>query len=222
MSIDFEAFPFRFRAAARKGELDPLRDLLQQTEELTPDLLIQGVEAAAGGGQPSAVRILIETLRPNDAPFQEALIAGMKEAALWGRVEVLQDLVEQGADPTLRTDGQTLLHRAAWGCGSAEPLRWLAQFVAVDEPDRDGATALMLAAEELYLRPVTTLRELDADPLRTDHRGRNAFDYAKRGLANSVFDPDWQHDRSFSHWYNRPLDDTSAAELYIRIREALT
>lgn len=222
MSYDRNALSSRLWRAARFGEVEALETLLGEgASALTPDALSGAFAAAVEGAHVSAVEILGRTMQPDPVEYGKALNAGAKQAAQWGHLEILKDLVAQGADPTIRWDGETLLHQATWARGDGDTLRWIAQFVTVDEPDRHGATALMHAAQNLFLEPVKVLRALGADPLRKNARGRNVFDYAKQGLAISVFEPEWEVDRSSPHHFNRPNDDMSAAELYLRICEAL-
>lgn len=208
-------------AAVLSGAPEQVAEVIRRhASELTPKNLAWMFKGAVERESLPFMRFLADLLRANPILLVEALTEGARWAALYGRLEILKFLVHQGADPHTRDGEETLMHLAAWGRGDGDTLRWLAQFIEVDEPGPDGVTALMLAARTLLPEPVLALRELGADAARADRKGRQAMDYAQRGLADSVFEPDWQENRERSS-YGRPSAATPAPELYAEVRQAL-
>lgn len=188
---------------------------------LTNEMLTYGFQNAIREGHVNSVSGLAQALRGNPIVYVEAIQTGLLFAASHGRREILERLVEWSADPLARFGGDTLLHAAGEGRGEAETLRWLTRFIAVDTPNAEGRTALMLAARQLRWEPVVTLGELGADASLCDSNGLRALDYAKRGLADSEFDPEWLDDRKFPPYYDHVPDATSGAEAYAKVRQAL-
>lgn len=100
----------------------------------------------------------------------------LTEAAAWGRQEIIDALIQLGADPNERAQGSSPMIRAA---ERAMPwaLRRLAKAGASVEARResDGASALMIAADRGGVEMMALVLELGASLEAVDKAGRSAL-----------------------------------------------
>jgi ankyrin repeat protein len=130
---------------------------------------------AAGSKKLSAVKLLVEagaSLAAKDANGETAL-AYAKRSGGKRVVAYLETAFERaGAHAGLT------LHEAAQNGAAARARELLQQGAAVDQTDKDGATALMLAARKGDADIVQLLCEAGAGVDRSDAAGKNLWDYA--------------------------------------------
>lgn len=139
------------------------------------------VKAIREGNGPEALKLLQEKrslVNARDLNGKTALITAIENRDTdWAGY-----LLQQGADPNMGlSNGDTPLMAAA-RVGLQEVAEWLIGVGArVDETNRRGETALIVAVQSRQTPIVRILLESGADPDRTDAAaGYSARDYAKR------------------------------------------
>jgi ankyrin repeat protein len=154
---------------------------------------------------PRAVRVLLELGadpnkpdKRNGSPLHSVCWGGDGSVERDGRATeaLIFTLIDAGADPNLRSKGKMPLHQAVSGeWGSPTSVRALLKRGAdVNARDKDGKTALMIAAEHGELECVRLLLEAGADRALLDKLGNTALDYAResakiwKGLRIEVID----------------------------------
>lgn len=154
---------------------------------------------------PRAVRVLLglgaDPNKPdkrNASPLHSVCWGGDGSVERDGRAteELIFTLIDAGADPNLRSKGKMPLHQAVSGeWGSPTSVRaLLIRGADINAPDKDGKTALMIAAEHGELECVQILLEAGADRALLDKLGKTALDYAResakiwKGLRIEVID----------------------------------
>ncbi len=113
-------------------------------------------------------------------------------AAARGRTDVVKMLIEKGAQPgTPGCDvkGDVLLTAAM--SGKTDTLRWVIdQGADINQYNANGCTALILSAYNKHMACVSLLLSRGADAGRTDHAGKNAYQYAWErgdfGMADTI------------------------------------
>jgi len=98
-------------------------------------------------------------------------------AALKGRFELAQRMIEQGA--SIRQDGWNPLHYAASGPEPKIVALLLQRGAPIEARSPNGTTALMMAARYGSEQSVTLLLEQHADASARNERGMNAADFAR-------------------------------------------
>lgn len=139
---------------------------------------------AAGRGNGTAVRALIADGMPIDVSNGVGYTALMSAARSY-RIEIVDWLLSQGADPNAVThDGHTVLHSAV-GETPSQPERQAACVLALLKAGADpniqtptGHTPLMQAAWFGCKDSVEVLLAYNADLTLTDHEGRHAAQVA--------------------------------------------
>lgn len=127
-----------------------------------------------GGASTDSVRSLIgkganvNALGVNGRPIHEA--------AVWGRVDVIEELLRHGADPNGRNqDGWTALHVAANNDNGELIDLLIASGSDVAATTKSGETALHIATARLGLNAAERLLEQGADPNATNAQGTTAL-----------------------------------------------
>ena len=167
--------------AAGKGLDEVLGVLLRRGADVNASIAtrhflnVTTLMVAAGSKKLPAVKLLVDagaTLAARDANGETALAYARRSGGK--RVTVyLESLFERvGAHAGLT------LHEAAQNGAAARARELLQQGAAVDQTDKNGATALMLAARKGHADIVRVLCEAGADVGRSDAAGRNLWDYA--------------------------------------------
>jgi len=105
-------------------------------------------------------------------------------AALHGRLQMSQRLIERGAAITL--DGWNPLHYAATGPEPKIVTLLLSKGAPVDARSPNGTTALMMAARYGSEQSVALLLQQHADPTLRNERGLNAADFARSAGRDSL------------------------------------
>lgn len=170
-------------AAARKGNNERLRDLIEQGADVNRPNRNGGtpIMYAALSGRPEAVSLLIENHARVDAVAANGWTALMI-ASVKGHAEVARLLLEHGADPN-RADvySWTPLMRAVRE-SRLETVRLLVDNTRTDVNRRgeNGVTALHLAVVEGDRDTVKLLLAGGADPRIEDNSGRTALDFARQ------------------------------------------
>jgi ankyrin repeat protein len=167
--------------AAGKGLDDMLEALVSRGADVNATIAarhfpnVTALMVAAGSKKLSAVKLLVEagaSLATKDGNGETAL-AYAKRAGGKRVVAYLETAFERaGAHAGLT------LHEAAQNGAAARARELLQQGAAVDQTDKDGATALMLAARKGDAAIVQLLCEAGAEVGRSDAAGRNLWDYA--------------------------------------------
>ena len=183
--------------AARDGDLELLRDLIEQGGDVNA-ALGDGMTAlhwAAERGDAAMASLLLRAGAHVHAGTRIGAFTPLHVAARAGSTAVVALLLEAGADPEARstTSGVTALHLAA-EAGDAEMIRMLAAHGAdVDAPDLGWAqTPLFYAANLNRVEAIRALAELGADvgatSLVRDVAHRAAVDNAARQKMNEVLE----------------------------------
>jgi uncharacterized protein len=167
--------------AAGKGLDDVLGGLLRRGADVNASIAarhfpnVTALMIAAGSKKLSAARLLVEagaTLAARDGNGETALAYARRSGGkrVIAYLESLFERVGAHADLTL--------HEAAQNGAAARARELLQQGAAVDQTDKNGATALMLAASKGHADIVQLLCEAGAEVGRSDAAGRNLWDYA--------------------------------------------
>lgn len=148
------------------------------------------VDAAQAGDLPAISAAIDRGINVNAKGDTHGLRSAIALAAIKGHVEVVELLLEAGADPDATRCGLTTdTWTRRWIRGEAlinatfnDDLEILLLLVsagaAIDEPDSKGDNALLWAAYNLNSAAVQYLLGVGADPHHTNHSGQNALDYA--------------------------------------------
>jgi len=105
-------------------------------------------------------------------------------AALHGRLQMAQRLIERGAAVT--QDGWNPLHYAATGPEPKIVALLLNKGAPIDARSPNGTTALMMAARYGSEQSVMLLLQQRADPAARNERGLNAADFARSAGRESL------------------------------------
>ena len=125
-------------------------------------------------------------------------VTGFTEAARWGRIEVIEDLLDSGM-PVDATDeyGRTALILAAMG-GQLEVIQLLIERGSDVNfrTEESGMTPLLsllatLHSEWVYLSGTEILINAGADISMTDPKGRTAYDWAKQRVSEERIRPEF-------------------------------
>jgi uncharacterized protein len=167
--------------AAGKGLDEVLEVLLRRGADVNASIAtrhfpnVTVLMIAAGTKKLSAVKLLVAagaTLAVRDGNGETALAYARRSG---GKrvIAYLESVFERmGAHAGLT------LHEAAQNGAAARARELLQQGAAVDQTDKNGATALMLAASKGHADIVQALCEAGAEVGRADAAGRNLWDYA--------------------------------------------
>jgi ankyrin repeat protein len=167
--------------AAGKALDDVLGVLLRQGADVNASIAVRhfpnvtALMIAAGSKKLSTVKLLVEagaTLAAKDGNGETAL-AYAKRSGGKRVIAYLESLFER-----LGAHAGLTLHEAAQNGAAARARELLRRGAAVDETDKNGATALMLAARKGEAEVVQVLCEAGADVGRADAAGRNLWEYA--------------------------------------------
>jgi hypothetical protein len=176
LSESFGCYSCQGSAGQRIGEL--LRNPSPNCEvrgERPVDLL----EAANRGCKDAAEWLLNRGLDPNlKAPHGGVPLV---EAALWGRAQIVDLLLESGANVNIASSsGWTALTAAAFRSGSGSTIDLLLRHgAAVNLHSQDGTTALMFAARHQDPAVVKELLAWGADIDAVDGYGKTALSHAE-------------------------------------------
>ena len=153
--------------------------LLKRGASVKPEYLCNAIER----GCTAAVNALIEhgagvnISCGNDTPLHKAVDKGLED--------VVEQLLERGADPNVRDNnyGGTPLHAAASKCHVGITMRLLEHKADPNARDIFGKTPLHVAAENGCAEVVRLLLEYGTDPEIRDNRGDTALQIAKKGAV---------------------------------------
>ncbi|XP_042874440.1 ankyrin-3-like isoform X2 [Penaeus japonicus] len=144
-------------------------------------LMIQGQKILQKGVLNDVIELIAEGFDVNTV-FQEGTNKGMTplHLASWGgHSEVITVLLEHGADGNAKTaEGMTAMHLASMG-GHVSSMETLATKCDFGSTNRDGKSALHLAAEYGNMDAVRWLTLQGHDVSQRDASGRTPFQYAK-------------------------------------------
>ena len=139
---------------------------------------VESIRKGDGGKALELLQAQPGLVNARDLNGTTALIAAIQEHDMqWAGY-----LLQQGADPNLSlSDGETPL-MAASRLGMQDVVDWLIGLNArVDDTNRKGETALIIAVQQRKAAIVKRLLDAGADPDRSDSAaGYSARDYAKR------------------------------------------
>ena len=104
-------------------------------------------------------------------------------AANWGHADLVEWLIEKGADIHIRAEkGWTTLMAAAWHTGTPEAVAVLLEKGAdIDAVDDENKTARMVAEEQRQAKVIELI-----DRTRGERKGREAEQAVKRGLDHAI------------------------------------
>jgi len=150
-------------------------------KELAKKEELRKVKAVSEDNGAEAMKLLKD--KPNlvnarNAEGKTALIAAIENR----NYDWTAYLLQNGADPDLRSAGSETPLIAAARAGFSDAVEWLLSVGAkVDDANRQGETALIIAVQNRHVPIVRVLVARGADPDRADSAaGYSARDYAKR------------------------------------------
>ena len=167
--------------AVRWEYLEIIRSIINAGEDINYQNLQGNTvlhEAAHAGSTQIAAILLDAGANPNIA--NDIGRSPVHHAAIWGTLDILDLCVDGGGDNNLKDDKeQTALHMAA-SAGNNDILSWLLDSqagsrITVNSRDRNGQTALFLAAKFNKHRSCLILLENGADSFIRDKFGRTAL-----------------------------------------------
>jgi len=225
------AVPATVADAAMKGDLDVLRQLLDEGGDLNAARGdgMTGLHWAAKTGDLEVARLLLEREAALESSTRVGSHTPLHVASSFGHDAVVNALVEAGADVNAKTEtGASPLHFAA-ASGSADSVSILLEHGAelgATEPFW-GQTPLMFAAAAGRSEVIELLLELGADPsitgLIVDISERNKADQAERRARNKriaeMRAAERQGSPSDENVTAEPSDKPTAAEIQKRQRE---
>ena len=120
-------------------------------------------------------------------------------AAYGGNLDVLKFLKERNADTrSTSNDGENALHRACFGAGHIETIKWLLdEGFALESKGNAGYTPFLSAADGGNLDVLKFLKERNADTRSTSNHGENALHIACLG-AGHIETVKWLLDEGFA------------------------
>jgi len=136
-----------------------------------------GLVVALQAGSPHAFRVLLEHGPIQIDALNAAGESALMMAALKGRLEEAQLLLDRGA--RVNQPGWNALHYAATGPDVKLVALMLAHGAELEAGSPNGSTALMMAAQYGSEASVALLLQRGANPSRRNQLGLNAVDFAK-------------------------------------------
>lgn len=187
--------------------------------------------ALAGAGKVVEIRSMLDRGVDPNARISDGYITALHRAVEQNQLEVIQLLIEKGADINAETAyGTTPLVLAATA-GREDAVRLLhAHGAALDHRTKSGSTALSLVSHSVPIRPniVRLLLELGANPNIPDNSGRAALHWVAQDanveiiklllsnpktelnkLDNNGYTPLY-YARERSRWFAKTPEDTKA------------
>jgi len=139
---------------------------------------------AAREGSERVVDVLLKQAQLNIDTRNNTGETALMFAALHGRLQMAQRLIERGAAVT--QDGWNPLHYAATGPEPKIVALLLNKGAPIDARSPNGTTALMMAARYGSEQSVMLLLQQRADPAARNERGLNAADFARSAGRESL------------------------------------
>ena len=139
---------------------------------------------AAREGSERVVDVLLKQPQLNIDTRNNTGETALMFAALHGRLQMAQRLIERGAAVT--QDGWNPLHYAATGPEPKIVALLLNKGAPIDARSPNGTTALMMAARYGSEQSVMLLLQQRADPAARNERGLNAADFARSAGRESL------------------------------------
>ncbi|CAJ1328452.1 unnamed protein product [Effrenium voratum] len=173
----------------------------QYVETATGEATCIDLLQAAGTGDAKHVIVLLEKPHDPNAADRNSHVTPLFNASANGHLEVVQCLLDAGADKEKPTnEGATPLHIAA-GRGHQAVVQCLLDAGADKEKaDNDGATSLHLAADQGHQAVVQCLLDAGADKDKADNDGAAPLHYAARdghqGVAQCLLDAGADKDKA--------------------------
>ena len=147
---------------------------------------LSGLYLALREPSPKAARVLIEWPTTDLEARTEKDESALMIAALDGRVELAQLLIDKGAH--VNKTGWTPLHYAATN-GHLDVMRLLLdRYAYIDAESPNSTTPLMMAARYGTAAAVKLLLDEGADPLLKNQLGLNAIDFANQVDRKEIAD----------------------------------
>ncbi|XP_059836098.1 ankyrin repeat and death domain-containing protein 1A-like isoform X1 [Hypanus sabinus] len=174
----------RLQQAAKVNDTATIRELILGKVNLNArnSMNRTALHWAALAGHEEAASLLLDYNALVDAEDKFGMTPVLL-AASHGNLTILQTLVKAGATVTARNRlGQTLLHCAALQ-GHPSVIRYVAEDlegIPVDDPDQNGKTPLLLAAESGHSDVLRLLRDLGCDLRAVDKESNSALHLAAR------------------------------------------
>lgn len=148
--------------------------------------------AASRSGHLSIARLLLAAGAQVDLSEEEFGHTALTEAADHCHPEVMDLLLESGADPNRKDrDGRTVLHDAAFLNQMSAVSALLSAKADVDAADDEGITPLMEAATKGYLEVVRLLMEAGADTTLRDRTGKTALTRTETFVGGNGHNVEW-------------------------------
>ncbi|XP_042873329.1 putative ankyrin repeat protein RF_0381 isoform X4 [Penaeus japonicus] len=172
------------REAAQAGDVDKMKAIVQRGFNVDTEFLENATKGwrllhfAAERGHTALVIFLIENKAAVNASSREGMTP-LHLASWGGHTEVIKALLSKGASGNAKTTaGMTAIHLASMG-GHVASLEELASSCSLGSSNRDGKSALHLAAEYGNLDAVRWLVLRGLDVSLRDHSGWTCLQYAK-------------------------------------------
>jgi ankyrin repeat protein len=193
--ILFSSFSTSYVIKSQKEILTLKQRLVELSQELTKTRLLHSklrevlYENQSSSISNSALESSVTVAEPDADTSVSAMARPLKQAILGGDVEALQSLIESGADlSSLHTNGQSLLHLAAWS-NDADMIELLVESgLDVSAVDEKGRTPLHFAAAYGHLMTAEQLIELGADMEAVDPRNGTPLMTAVRNGNHAMVD----------------------------------